>query len=93
MNRTQLTAAVARRSGLTMTTVIEVIDALQDTIPATLAAGEAVEWFGFGTFTKRAKPARQGRNPRTGEAITIPAREVVVFTPAAAFKRAAITPE
>lgn len=93
MDRTALIKHLATDHRLTQVAVKEILTTIEHLIPATLAVGESVEWFGFGTFTKRAKPARQGRNPRTGEAITIPAREVVVFTPSAAFKRAAAAPE
>jgi len=58
-----------------------VIDALLATIIETLAKGEKVDLRGFGSFQVSGKKERQGRNPRTGETVTIAARNVAVFKP------------
>ena len=55
------------------------IDQFFDEIRKTLASGEEVKLSGFGNFTLREKKARPGRNPNTGESVTISARRVVVF--------------
>ena len=55
------------------------IDQFFDEIRKTLASGEEVKLSGFGNFTLREKKARPGRNPKTGESVTISARRVVVF--------------
>ncbi len=52
-----------------------------DTIAASLAAGEEVSIHGFGSFKLADRAARMGRNPRTGEAVKVPARRVVRFAP------------
>ena len=64
-----------------------VLDALFNALKAELAANESAAWPGFGTFKVRERAAREGKNPRTGEAMKIPASRTVGFTPAAALKR------
>ena len=55
------------------------LEQILDLLKATLKAGEEINVSGFGRFRLRSKSARVGRNPRTGEEITIPARRVVTF--------------
>lgn len=59
----------------------QVIEAVLASITEALVKGEKVDLRGFGTFQVSAKKERQGRNPRTGEAMTIAARKVAVFKP------------
>jgi len=56
-----------------------VVDTVLDTIMETVGKGEPVSLVGFGTFDVRARAARTGRNPRTGEQINIPASKACVF--------------
>ena len=58
-----------------------VIDAFLDAVKEALARGDGIELRGFGTFKVRHRKARTGRNPRTGEAVEVPARNVPVFQP------------
>jgi len=67
--------------GLTKKQVVEVFDAIFDTIGNCLAAGDRVAVTGFGSFQISERAERQGRNPRTGQAITIPASSNVRFKP------------
>lgn len=58
-----------------------VVDTVLDSIAETLAAGGRAELRGFGTFSTRAREARTGRNPRTGEAVAVEAKRVPHFKP------------
>ena len=58
-----------------------VVDAFLDAVKAALARGDHIELRGFGTFKVRYRKARRGRNPRTGEAVEVPPRDVPVFKP------------
>lgn len=64
----------------------QVLDEAMTHIAERLAAEGRFAWPGFGSFTVRRRAARPGRNPRTGEALTIPASYTVSFRPAAALK-------
>lgn len=88
MNKTELIAAIAEQKGLTKTAVSDVINALEDTIAEKLKSGEAVTILGFGTFTAKAREARTGRNPSTGEPIQIAASTGIHFKPGKALKDA-----
>ncbi len=57
------------------------VEAVFALITTTLAQGGRAEARGFGSFAVRHKPAREARNPRTGEAVQVPAKNVVVFKP------------
>ena len=57
------------------------VDAFLDALKEALARGDGIELRGFGTFKVRHRKARSGRNPRTGEAVEVPARDVPVFKP------------
>jgi len=59
----------------------KVVNAFIDVVQDALARGDTVAILGFGTFLARERPAREGRNPRTGEPIQIPATKVPVFRP------------
>ena len=79
MNKTELVAAVAEKSGLTKKDAERVVSATFETITAQLMKGEKVQIAGFGIFEVKAREARVGRNPRTKEAIEIPASKVPAF--------------
>ena len=79
MNKTELIAAVAEKTGLTKKAAERVVSAAFDTITAELKAGEKVQSSGFGIFEVKERDARVGRNPRTKEAIQIPAAKVPAF--------------
>ena len=79
MNKTELVAAVAEKSGLTKKDAERVVSATFETITAELMKGEKVQISGFGIFEVKAREARVGRNPRTKEAIEIPASKAPAF--------------
>ena len=79
MNKTELVATVAEKSGLTKKDAERVVSATFETITAQLMKGEKVQISGFGIFEVKAREARVGRNPRTKEAIEIPASKVPAF--------------
>ena len=79
MNKTELTAAVAERAGITQHAARAVIDAIVGTITDQTDAGRAVKILGFGKFEKKTRAARLGRNPATGEAIQIPETTTLTF--------------
>lgn len=88
MNRRELVDSVARGSDLSAAQVETVLQGLVDGVVAAVASGDRVAIAGFGTFEPRARAARAGRNPQTGEAMEIPASTAPAFKPAAAFKQA-----
>ena len=79
MNKTELIAAAAERSGLTKKDAEKALNAAIDAITAALVAGDKVQVSGFGIFEVKAREARVGRNPRTGEAMEIAASKVHGF--------------
>lgn len=79
MNKTELISIVADKANLSKKVAEETIDALFDTIQETLTTGEKVVVSGFGTFEVRTRVARTGRNPRTGEDISIPGQKSPAF--------------
>ena len=74
MNKSELSSRVAADASLSKAGADSVIDAVFSTITDTLARGESVAIAGFGTFNPRARAARQGRNPQTGEPSPSPPR-------------------
>lgn len=79
MNKGQLIATVAKKAKLSKAMVNNLTDHLLTTIRASLSKGVSVQIVGFGTWRRRKRSARMGRNPQTGKAIKIPARNVPVF--------------
>jgi DNA-binding protein HU-beta len=86
MNKTELVAVVAEKSGLTKKDAERVVSATFETITAQLMKGEKVQISGFGIFEVKEREARVGRNPRTKEAIEIPASKAPAFKPSKALK-------
>ena len=79
-------------SQLTRKEAKSIVDDVFASIAATLSKGDTVRIAAFGSFSLRDRKARKGRNLKTGESITIPARKVVRFKPAKAFEAAATKP-
>ena len=79
---------IADELGLTYVKAEEAVEEVLETIKATLSQGESVILRRFGSFEVHAKHARQGRNPKTGEAAEIAARNVVRFKAGKRFKAA-----
>ena len=88
MNKTDLIDAIAAESGLSKADAAKTLDAFVNTITKAVADGDSVSLIGFGTFKVSARAARTGKNPKTGEALEIPATTVPKFTPGANFKAA-----
>lgn len=88
MKKAELVEAVATSTGLTKSDVTRVMDSIFETIKESLKAGNKVPVAGFGTFDISARPARSGRNPKTGETIQIAARNAVTFKAGTALKDA-----
>lgn len=84
MNRTELAAAVAEKTGMTKVDAKKAVDAALEAIEGALVANEQVALLGFGTFAVVERPERQGVNPSTGEKITIAAKKAVKFKAGAA---------
>ena len=86
MNKPELIAAAAQKTGLPKKDAEALVNAVLDTIATTLAAGEKVQLSGFGNFEVKTREARVGRNPHTKEAIQIPATQVPTFKPSKILK-------
>ena len=83
MNKVELIAAVAEKAGMTKVDARKAIDAMIDVAKDELKKDGKIALVGFGTIGINERPARQGRNPRTGKTIKIAAKKVVKFKPAA----------
>ncbi|MGV8041565.1 MAG: HU family DNA-binding protein [Thermoanaerobaculaceae bacterium] len=83
MNKSELAVKLAKKVGLTQVKAAEVVDAIfnahKGIVASVLKEGKKVTIPGFGTFATRKRAARQGRNPATGKAITIKARQYASF--------------
>jgi len=79
MNKTELIASVAAKAGLTKKDAERVVNATIESITESLVKGDKVNVSGFGIFEVKARPAREGRNPRTKETIQIPATKIPAF--------------
>ena len=87
MNKEDLVnAIVAGNPSLTKKAAGEVLNTTLEAIGGALSKGDSVQLIGFGTFEVRAKAARTGRNPRTGEALKIAASKTVAFKVGKALK-------
>lgn len=88
MSRTQLVEFMAEDAGLTKADAARALDAFQKAIVKGLKEEKKVTITGFLTFTAKDKEASTGRNPRTGEAVEIPARTAVTIKPGSKLKEA-----
>ena len=88
MKKVELVEAVAAKAGLTKVDAGKAVDAVFATITGALVKGDKVPLVGFGTFAVSSRKAREGRNPRTGAVVRIPARKAVTFKPGTALKDA-----
>ena len=88
MNKTDLIAAVAAKTGETKKSAEASINAIIDVIAETLANGDKIQLVGFGSFEVRARAARKGRNPQTGKEMKIAAKKAPVFKAGKALKDA-----
>ena len=80
MNKKELIEKVAEGAGMSAKDANAAIDSIIDTVKVSLKKGQKVTLVGFGTFSVVKRKARKGRNPKTGEAIKIPAGKAPKFT-------------
>ena len=88
MNKTELIAAVAAKTGMSKKDAEKAVAATVDAITESLVKGDKVQVSGFGIFEVKAREARVGRNPRTKETIQIPATRLPAFKASKALKDA-----
>ncbi len=88
MSKQQLVEMIAEKAGLTKADAARALDATMESISEALKKGEKVSLVGFGTFATSERPAREGRNPRTGETVKIAARTAVTFKAGSKLKEA-----
>src|SRR5246127_5386900 len=93
MNQSELIEKVSRATELNQRTARQAVKAVVDAILDSLVAGEAVRVSGLGTFNVAARPAREGRNPQSGETIKIAASKAVRFHAGKAVKEALNPPK
>ena len=86
MNKAELIAAIAAKTGDTKKGVEATVNAFVDTVTEALLEGDKVQLVGFGSFEVRKRAARKGRNPQTKEEIKIPASKAPVFKAGKALK-------
>ena len=86
MQKADIATRIHQEAGIPPADAAKVLDWILELFKTTLQAGEPIAIAGFGRFTVRHKRARQGRNPRTGDAVMISARRVVTFQASQLFK-------
>ena len=79
MNKVELINALAEKAGMTKVDARKALDAFMDVTKKELKNGGKISLVGFGTLSVIQRPARQGRNPRTGKAIKIAAKKIAKF--------------
>ena len=89
MNKTELVAAVSCTADMPKEAALRAVEAVFDAIVDSVANGEPVMVPGFGTFTLKHRSARKGRNPQTGEEMTVPESTIAFFKPGKRLKEAA----
>ncbi len=86
MKKLELIDAVAAKAQITKKDAATAVDAVLDVISEALANGEDVKVTGFGGFEVKERAAREGRNPKTGEKVAIPASKYVAFSAGSTLK-------
>lgn len=86
MNKTELVTAISFNAELSKKDSEKALEAFVETVMETVKRGEDVQIVGFGTFTSSERAEREGRNPATGEKMTIAARRAPKFKPGKIFK-------
>ena len=86
MNKSDLIAAIAAKTGSTKKDAEATLNAFVDVVTDSLVKGDKVQLVGFGSFEVRKRAARKGRNPQTKEEIKIPASKAPVFKAGKALK-------
>ena len=88
LNKKELAAVLGEKGHFPASKSAKFVDLLFETLHEALGGGQEIKISGFGVFKVRAKAARKGRNPKTGDRIEIPARRVVSFKPSGAVRKA-----
>lgn len=88
MNKNELVASIAEKTGLKKTEAEKALKAFTDTVSEQLKKGDKIQLVGFGTFEVAERPAREGRNPRTGATMKIKASKAPKFKAGKALKDA-----
>jgi DNA-binding protein HU-beta len=88
MNKSELVETVALTADISKASANRALEAVLEAITKTLQNGDTVTLVGFGSFLIKNRAARQGRNPKTGEPLQIPASKVVGFKPGKTLKDA-----
>ena len=88
MNKLEFIRKLAEKTGFTQKDTEKFFNAHNETIMQTLSDGEKVQIIGFGSYEVHDRKAREGRDPRTGATVSIPAKKVPVFKPGKLFKEA-----
>jgi len=86
MNKGELVTTVAKKTGLTKKEVDLVLTTILETIVEVVSSGEKITLVGFGSFEARERKEKEGRNPKTGEKIDIPASRIPTFSVGKFFK-------
>ena len=86
MNKQELIDNIAESADISKASASRALDAVVDSVTGSLKAGDSLTLVGFGTFFTKTRPARIGRNPRTGKPIHIAEKRVVVFKPGKSFR-------
>ncbi len=81
VTRKELAESVSEKLGYPLSTCAEIVDSLFSAMKSSMLDGTSIKLVHFGTFLVREKSPRKGRNPRTGESITIQKRQIVSFRP------------
>lgn len=87
MKKSELIDAVAEDAGITKSQANEALDSVFSNIANAISNDQRVTILGFGSFSKSHRPARKGRNPQTGQEISIPAQNVAKFTSSSNLKK------
>lgn len=88
MNKRELSAAIAKETGLSERSASTALKAALEIIVKTVSEGDSISLVGFGSFSRKRRGARTGRNPVTGELVKIQPTNFVKFTPGGPFKAA-----
>lgn len=90
LTKKQLVDSIAEKADITKKDANIALNATIEAIQGALSEGKSVGLIGFGTFKVRERAAREGRNPQTGEPMTIPAKNVAVFRPGKRLREAVL---
>lgn len=87
MTKADLVERIYEKTGFHKKDAAELVETVFDIIKVTLERGETIKVAGFGNFVVKEKKDRTGRNPQTGEAMTISARKILTYKPSAILKQ------